>query len=167
MSHPVCYTVRMKNIKMMNKKTELIEPIFDLDGTLIFEDRDSTKLFDFKNPAAILNLTDHDLTVLGKLVRDSGKQFDILTARGKSNAPFVRIALKKLGFNVRHIICEGNDINSPEDMDRVSAQLVAINKKKIVIDIARKLVDNDARNIEGLGELGELVTQDQTEFKTA
>ena len=47
MSHPVCYTVRMKNIKMMNKKTELIEPIFDLDGTLIFEDRDSTKLFDF------------------------------------------------------------------------------------------------------------------------
>ena len=52
MSHPVCYTVRMKNIKMMNKKTELIEPIFDLDGTLIFEDRDSTKLFDFKNVRA-------------------------------------------------------------------------------------------------------------------
>ena len=52
-------------------------------------------------------------------------------------------------------------------MDRVSAKQVAINKKKIVIDIARKLVDNDARNIEGLGELGELVTQDQTEFKTA
>jgi hypothetical protein len=107
------------------------------------------------------------LTVLGKLIRDSGKQFDILTARGKSNAPFIRIALNKLGFNIRHIICVGVDINSPADMEKVSAKQVVINKQKIVRDFARKLVDNDARNIKGLGKLGELVTQDQTEFQTS
>ena len=147
-------------------KTELLEPIFDMDGTLVFENRESTRLFDFNNPEAILNLTNHDLTVLGKLIRDSGKQFDILTARGKSNAPFIRIALNKLGFNIRHIICVGVDINSPSDMNKVSAKQVVINKQKIVRDFARKLVDNDARNLEGLNELGELVTQDQTEFQT-
>ena len=164
MSHPLWYTISMKTIKKEMNKTELLEPIFDMDGTLVFENRESTRLFDFNNPEAILNLTNHDLTVLGKLIRDSGKQFDILTARGKSNAPFIRIALNKLGFNVRHIICVGVDINSPSDMDKVSAKQVVINKQKIVRDFARKLVDNDARNLEGLGELGELVTQDQTKF---
>ena len=166
MSHLVCYTRRMRIKKEMNK-TELLEPIFDMDGTLVFENRDSTRLFDFDNPEAILNLTEHDLTVLGKLIRDSHKQFDILTARGKSNAPFIRIALSRLGFNVRHILCVGIDIDSPEDMEKVSASRVVINKQKIVRKFARKLVDNDARNIEGLGELGELVTQDQTEFQTS
>ena len=164
MSHPVWYTISMKTIKKEMNKTELLEPIFDLDGTLIVENRNSTRLFDFNNAEAILNLTKHDLTVLGKLIRDSSKQFDILTARGKSNAPFIRIALNKLGFNIRHIICVGVDINSPSDMDKVSAKQVVINKQKIVRDFARKLVDNDARNLEGLNELGELVTQDQTEF---
>jgi hypothetical protein len=67
---------------------------------------------------------------------------------------------------VRHIICVGVDINSPEDMDKVSATRVVINKQKIVRNFARKLVDNDERNLQGLGELGELVTQDQTEFQT-
>jgi hypothetical protein len=157
----------MKTIKKEMNKTELLEPIFDLDGTLIVENRNSTRLFDFNNAEAILNLTKHDLTVLGKLIRDSGKQFDILTARGKSNAPFIRIALNKLGFNIRHIICVGVDINSPADMEKVSAKQVVINKQKIVRDFARKLVDNDARNIKGLGKLGELVTQDQTEFQTS
>ncbi len=166
MSHPVWYTISMKTIKKEMNKTELLEPIFDLDGTLIVENRNSTRLFDFNNAEAILNLTKHDLTVLGKLIRDSGKQFDILTARGKSNAPFIRIALNKLGFNIRHIICVGVDINSPSDMNKVSAKQVVINKQKIVRDFARKLVDNDARNLEGLNELGELVTQDQTEFQT-
>ena len=166
MSHPVWYTISMKTIKKEMNKTELLEPIFDLDGTLIVENRDSTRLFDFNNAEAILNLTKHDLTVLGKLIRDSSKQFDILTARGKSNAPFIRIALNKLGFNIRHIICVGVDINSPSDMDKVSAKQVVINKQRIVRDFARKLVDNDARNLEGLNELGELVTQDQTEFQT-
>ena len=164
MSHPVWYTISMKTIKKEMNKTELLEPIFDLDGTLIVENRNSTRLFDFNNAEAILNLTKHDLTVLGKLIRDSSKQFDILTARGKSNAPFIRIALNKLGFNIRHIICVGVDINSPSDMDKVSAKQVVINKQRIVRDFARKLVDNDARNLEGLNELGELVTQDQTEF---
>jgi len=166
MSHPVWYTISMKTIKKEMNKTELLEPIFDLDGTLIVENRNSTRLFDFNNAEAILNLTKHDLTVLGKLIRDSSKQFDILTARGKSNAPFIRIALNKLGFNIRHIICVGVDINSPSDMDKVSAKQVVINKQRIVRDFARKLVDNDARNLEGLNELGELVTQDQTEFQT-
>ena len=164
MSHPLWYTISMQPIKKEMNKTELLEPIFDMDGTLVFENRESTRLFDFNNPSAILNLTSHDLTVLGKLIRDSGKQFDILTARGKSNAPFIRIALNNLGFNIRHIICVGVDINSPEDMEKVSASQVVINKQKIVRLAQRKLVDNDARNLEGLNELGELVTQDQTEF---
>ncbi len=65
MSHPVCYTKRMKI------ENEILKPIFDLDGTLITEDRESTRLFDFHNAEAILNLEESDLTPLGKLVRDS------------------------------------------------------------------------------------------------
>ena len=80
MSHLVWYTNSMKI------KNEILKPIFDLDGTLITEDRESIRLFDFHNPKAILNLEENDLTPLGKLVRDSEKSFDILTARGKSNA---------------------------------------------------------------------------------
>ena len=144
--------------------TELIEPLFDLDGTLITEDRDSIRLFDFDNHTAILNLVEIDLTPLGVLVRDSGKLFDILTARGESNAPFIRIALENLGFNIRKIICVGIDINEPSDIDKVSAEQVVINKQKIVRSFLRKLVDNDPRNLEGLGELGELVSETQTEF---
>jgi hypothetical protein len=30
--------------------------------------------------------------------------------------------------------------------------------------VMRKLVDNDPRNLDGLGELGELVSEDQKEF---
>ena len=146
------------------KEENLIQPIFDLDGTLIVENRESNRLFDFNNPSAILNLTKHDLTTLGKLVRDSSRPFDILTARGKGNAPFVRIALENLGFNIRKIICVGIDINEPADMAKVSSKKVALKKQEIVRTLLRKLVDNDARNLEGLGELGELVTQDQKEF---
>ena len=146
------------------KEENLIEPIFDLDGTLIVENRESNRLFDFNNPSAILNLRESDLTHLGVLVRDSGKQFDILTARGNSNAPSVRIALENLGFNIRKIICVGIDINEPADMDKVSSKQVALKKQEIVKTLLRKLVDNDARNLEGLGELGELVTQDQKTF---
>ena len=152
----------MKDIR--HRERELIEPLFDLDGTLITEDRHSTRLFDFNNHTAILNLVESDLTPLGVLVRDSGKLFDILTARGKSNAPSIRIALENLGFNIRKIICVGIDINEPSDMDKVSAEQVVINKQKIVRSFFRKLVDNDPRNLKGLGELGELVTQDQKEF---
>ncbi len=159
MSHPVCYTKRMKI------ENEILKPIFDLDGTLITEDRESTRLFDFHNAEAILNLEESDLTPLGKLVRDSGKQFDILTARGASNAKFIRIALNNLGLNVRKIVTVGIDINTPEDMDKVSSAKVARKKKKVVRFVLRKLVDNDERNLEGLPEhLAELVTQDQTEF---
>jgi len=162
MSHPLCYSRRMK-VKN-NMKQEAIKPIFDLDGTLIKEDRNSKRLFDFNNNAAILNLEEGDLTPLGKLVRDSGKQFDILTARGKLNAPFIREALEGLGFNIRKIVCVGVDINEPSDWAKVSSARVAQRKQRIVKFIMRKLVDNDQRNLEGLGELGELVSQDQETF---
>jgi hypothetical protein len=152
-------------IKNDMKTEERLKPIFDLDGTLIIEDRTSTRLFDFNNPQAILNLEESDLTTLGKLVRDSGKQFDILTARGKGNAKFVRIALINLGFKVRKIVTVGIDINTPEDMKKVSSAEVIRKKQKVVRFILRKLVDNDQRNLDGLpNELAELVTQDQTEF---
>ena len=160
MSNPLCYTRRMKTIKNDN----LIEPLFDLDGTLIIELRDSKRLFDFTNPAAILSLKESDLTPLGKLVRDSGKEFDILTARGKESGWFIRVALEKLGFNPRKIITVGVDINEPSDWERVSSKAIVTKKQAIVKALFRKLVDNDARNLEGLGELGELVTEDQTEF---
>ena len=162
MSHPVWYTNGMKIKNKMNKET--LQPLFDLDGTLIKEVRGSKRLFDFTNPAAILNLEESDLTPLGKLVRDSGKQFDILTARGKLNAPFVREALEGLGFSIRKIVCVGVDINDPADMAKVSSAKVALRKQRIVKFIMRKLVDNDQRNLEGLGVLGELVSQDQESF---
>ena len=57
---------------------EKLKPLFDLDGTLIREERGSKRLFDFLKADAILNLTKHDLTPLGELVRDSGKEFDIV-----------------------------------------------------------------------------------------
>ena len=154
-------------MKMINemKKEEILKPIFDLDGTLIVEDRHSIRLFDFNNPSAILNLEENDLTPLAILVRDSEKQFDILTARGKSNARFIRIALTNLGFNVRKIVTVGIDINTPEDMKRVSSAEVIRKKQKVIRFVLRKLVDNDQRNLDGLpNELAELVTQDQTEF---
>ena len=164
MSHPLCYTMCMIVDKDINK--ESLKPLFDLDGTLITEDRESTRLFDFDNPSAILNLTEDDLTPLGKLVRDSGKEFDILTARGIECREFIHIRLSSLGFNVRDITCVG--ISASEVSDGVitvnMAQQVVINKQKVVRASQRKLVDNDARNLEGLGELGELVTQTQTEF---
>ena len=163
MSHLVCYTISMK-IKTDTTK-ETLKPIFDLDGTLIVEDRHSTRLFDFNNPRAILNLEESDLTPLGKLVRDSGKQFDILTARSANNAESIRIALTNLGFNVRKIVTVGIDINTPEDMNKVSSAEVIRKKQKVIRFVLRKLVDNDQRNLDGLpNELAELVTQDQTEF---
>ena len=162
MSHPVCYTTSMKVDKDNNKET--LKPLFDLDGTLITEDRDSDRLFDFFRPHVILNLTENDLTPLGVLVRDSGKQFDILTARGPQNEMFIRIALSSLGFNVRDITCVGVDIEQASDMDNVSSTQVVTNKQNVVRTSQRKLVDNDPRNLKGLGELGELVTQTQTQF---
>jgi hypothetical protein len=150
----------MKTIKNDN----LIQPIFDLDGTLIKELRGSKRLFDFVNPSAILNLEESDLTPLGKLVRDSGKEFDILTARGKDSGWFIRVALEKLGFNPRKIVTVGVDVNEPSDWAKVSSKRIVEKKQRIVRFILRKLVDNDARNLEGLGELGELVSEDQTKF---
>ena len=143
---------------------EKLKPLFDLDGTLIREERGSDRLFDFLRPHAILNLTEHDLTPLGVLVRDSGKEFDILTARGPENATFVRIALEGLGFNVGKIVTVGIDINEASDMSKLSSKSVAKKKIRIAKFVQRKLVDNDARNLVGLGELGELVAQEQTQF---
>ena len=152
------------SMKEKMKEKNLIQPIFDLDGTLIVENRGSKRLFDFTNPSAILNLTENDLTPLGVLVRDSGKQFDILTARGSQSSLFIREALNNLGFNIRRIVTVGVDINEPADWAKVSSKRVAEKKQKVIRFILRKLVDNDARNLEGLGELGELVTPEQTEF---
>ena len=151
---------------MIKKDTskEVLEPLFDLDGTLIKEVRGSKRLFDFTNPSAILNLEESDLTPLGKLVRDSGKQFDILTARGKDSAWFIRMALEKLNFNVGRVITVGVDINEPADWAKVSSKRVVEKKQRIVKWVMRKLVDNDPRNLKGLGELGELVSEDQKEF---
>ena len=143
---------------------EKLKPLFDLDGTLLREDRDSDRLFDFFRPHAILALTENDLTPLGVLVRDSGKEFDILTARGPENATFVRIALEGLGFNVGKIVTVGIDINEASDMSKLSSKSVAKKKIRIAKFVQRKLVDNDARNLVGLGELGELVAQEQTQF---
>ena len=156
MSHPVWQT----NSMMIEK----LKPLFDLDGTLIREERGSKRLFDFLKADAILNLTKHDLTPLGELVRDSGKEFDILTARGPENAKFIRIALSSLGFNVGRIITVGVDINEPKDWGKVSSKRVAAKKIRIAKWVMRKLVDNDERNLEGLGELGELVSQEQETF---
>jgi len=163
MSHPLCYTKRMK---MKNKiRKDLIQPIFDLDGTLIKENRGSNRLFDFTNPKKIEeNLLESDLTPLALLIRDSGRFFDILTARGSKNAPFIRKALEKLGFNVRRIITVGVDINEPSDWAKVSSKRVAAKKQRVVRWVLRKLVDNDSRNLEGLEELGELVSENQTQF---
>jgi hypothetical protein len=143
---------------------ETLQPLFDLDGTLIKEVRGSKRLFDFTNPSAILNLEESDLTPLGKLVRDSGKHVDILTARGNDSAWFIRMALEKLNFNVGRVITVGIDVNEPADWAKVSSERIVERKQRIVKWVMRKLVDNDPRNIEGLGELGELVTQDQKEF---
>ena len=148
----------------MKIKNEMLKPLFDLDGTLIIEDRHSDRLFDFFKPYAILSLEEADLTPLGVLVRDSGKQFDILTARGPENEFFIRVALTHLGFNVKDIHCVGVDIEQASDMDNVSSTQVVINKQNIVRTLNRKLVDNDSRNLVGLGELGELVTQTQTQI---
>ena len=104
------------------------------------------------------------MTPLGVLVRDSGKEFDILTARGPENAQFIRIALEALGFNVGRIVTVGVDVNEPKDWAKVSSKRVAAKKIRIAKFVQRKLVDNDPRNLIGLGELGELVAQDQTEF---
>ena len=69
-----------------------------------------------------------------------------------------------MGFNVGRIITVGVDINEPADWAKVSSKKVAEKKIRIAKFVKRKLVDNDERNLVGLGELGELVSQDQTEF---
>ena len=149
---------------VMKVKNDILKPLFDLDGTLIKEVRGSKRLFDFTNPSAILNLEESDLTPLGVLVRDSGKAFDILTARGDLSAPFIRLALSMLGFNVRNVFTVGVDISQPADWAKVSSKNIVTKKQALVRELTRKLVDNDPRNLEGLGELGELVSETQTQF---
>ena len=151
----------------MKVKNDILKPLFDLDGTLIKEVRGSKRLFDFTNPSAILNLEESDLTPLGVLVRDSGKAFDILTARGDLSAPFIRLALSMLGFNVRNVFTVGVDISQPADWAKVSSKNIVTKKQALVRELTRKLVDNDPRNLDGLGELGELVSEAQTEFQTS
>ena len=162
MSHLVWYTIRMIIKNDMTEET--LQPLFDLDGTLIKEVRGSKRLFDFTNPSAILNLEESDLTPLGKLVRDSGKHVDILTARGNDSAWFIRVALEKLNFNVGRVITVGVDVNEPADWAKVSSKRIVERKQRIVKWVMRKLVDNDPRNLDGLGDLGELVSEDQKEF---
>ena len=62
------------------------------------------------------------------------------------------------------MITVGVDVNEPADWAKVSSERVVERKQRIVKWVMRKLVDNDPRNLEGLGELGELVSQDQETF---
>ena len=78
---------------MRDRKTELISPIFDLDGTVIIG---KIGLFDWANPKAILKLRPEHLTELGVRIKNSEKQFDILTARGSDEKGFIRQALEKI-----------------------------------------------------------------------
>ena len=74
------------------KKRELINPIFDLDGTVI---KEKIGLFKWTNPEAILGLRPEHLTELGVRIKNSGKQFDILTARGSDEKEFIKQAIKE------------------------------------------------------------------------
>jgi hypothetical protein len=74
------------------------------------------------------------------------------------------MALEKLNFNVGRVITVGVDVNEPADWAKVSSKRVVERKQRIVKWVMRKLVDNDPRNLDGLGDLGELVSEDQKEF---
>jgi len=86
------------------KKRELINPIFDLDGTVI---KEKIGLFKWTNPEAILGLRPEHLTELGVRIKNSGKQFDILTARGSDEKEFIKQALQNIGMNIRRVIAVG------------------------------------------------------------
>ena len=142
-------SVSERKTEMRNRKTELIKPIFDLDGTVIIG---KIGLFNWNNPKAILKLRPEHLTELGVRIKKSEKMFDILTARGSDEKVFIRKALEKIGMNVRRIITVGSKNKKLNKNNRVSRK-----KQWIVKVIQRKLVDNELRNIKGLPmELGEL-----------
>ena len=144
-----CGIIFLVSERMRDRKTELISPIFDLDGTIIIG---KIGLFDWANPKAILKLRLEHLTELGVRIKNSEKQFDILTARGSDEKGFIRQALEKIGMNVRRIITVGSKNKKLNKNNRVSRK-----KQWIVKVIQRKLVDNELRNIKGLPmELGEL-----------
>jgi hypothetical protein len=132
------------------KKRELINPIFDLDGTVI---KEKIGLFKWTNPEAILGLRPEHLTELGVRIKNSGKQFDILTARGSDEKGFIKQALQSIGMNIRRVIAVGTK-NKVLNKNRRTVR----KKQWIVRVIQRKLVDNQYENVrelmmEGLGEL--------------
>ena len=79
-------SVSERKTEMRNRKTELIKPIFDLDGTVIIG---KIGLFNWNNPKAILKLRPEHLTELGVRIKKSEKMFDILTARGSEEKVFI------------------------------------------------------------------------------
>ena len=145
----IIYPVSERKTEMRNKKTELIKPIFDLDGTII---TGKIGLFKWTNPKAILGLRLEHLTELGVRIKNSEKQFDILTARGSEEKKFIRKALENIGLNIRRIITVGSKNKNLNKNNRVPRK-----KQWVVRVIQRKLVDNQYENVrelmmEGLGE---------------
>ena len=144
-----CYYFCMVRELERDRKRELIEPIFDLDGTVIME---KIGLFKWTNPEAILGLREENLTELGVRIKNSEKQFDILTARGSDEKEFIKQALQNIGMNVRRVITVGTKNRVLNKNKRV------VRKKQWVVRvIQRKLVDNQYENVrelmmEGLGE---------------
>ena len=144
--YAIISSVSERKTEMRNRKTELIKPIFDLDGTVIIG---KIGLFNWNNPKAILKLRSKHLTELGVRIKNSEKMFDILTARGSDEKVFIRKALEKIGMNVRRIITVGSKNKELNKNNRVPRK-----KQWIVKVIQRKLVDNEKRNLKGLIEIG-------------
>ena len=142
----IIYPVSERKTEMRNKKTELIKPIFDLDGTIIIG---KIGLFKWTNPKAILGLRLEHLTELGVRIKNSEKQFDILTARGSEEKKFIRKALENIGLNIRRIITVGSKNKNLNKNNRVPRK-----KQWVVKMIQRKLVDNEKINLKGLIEIG-------------
>ena len=126
--------------------------LYDLDGTLINEG-----FFDWKNPAKVLDVQRKDLTPLGKQVAESGKSIDIATARDKTNAPYIKQALNKIGIKVNKVLPLASMFTSRREMGKRGKPIklrTPSKKNLIATSLGRDLVDNDPRNIEALGSRG-------------
>ena len=126
--------------------------LYDLDGTLINEG-----FFDWKNPAKVLDVQRKDLTPLGKQVAESGQSIDIATARDKTNAPYIKQALNKIGIKVNKVLPLASMFTSRSEMGKRGKPIklrTPSKKNLIATSLGRNLVDNDPRNIEALGSRG-------------
>ena len=120
--------------------------LYDLDGTLINEG-----FFDWKNPKKVLDVQRKDLTPLGKQVAESGQSIDIATARDKTNAPYIKQALNKIGIKVNKVLPLASMFTSRSEMGKRGKPIklrTPSKKNLIATSLGRNLVDNDPRNIE-------------------